>query len=928
MDRQPFYWLNEDSRVFLSRGYLSEGETPESRIRDIADKAEWYLKDMASKNSKPTDKFDGFADKFYDYMGRGYYSLSSPVWANYGKQRGLPVSCLTGDSWINTEHEGGTQIKNLKIGDKVLTHKGRFRKVVDIQTRQSTDDIYELKVKTRNTPIKITGNHPVLTNLGWVRVDELDSSLHYIATNQDIEHVGEEYTIIFDEIVQDQKNPTRYVATQCKNVKITEDVAWAMGLWFAEGSKNMDANKIPNGIRITMGIPFKDTVEKWSRIMKENFGLNGGIYESNVIRNGKENSWLTAHINSVQLAQWFTKEFGDGCKEKNVTTWIKNLPKPVLKKFFEGFYLGDGNKTKPKQSFTISNPKLAMSLYEIGLRCGYRMGLQMQEKASKLSTTSHVYRVNIYDNQGTINLSVNNARSGIKFSDGNRYCPFTLKKLNHNEMVYDITVEEDHSFSVSGVIVHNCFGSFIDDTMESIMYGVAENGMLMKNGGGTSGYFGKVRHRGAPITDQGESSGSVHFMQLYDTLASVVSQGSVRRGFFAAYQDIEHPDADEFLDIGTEGNPIQGLTTSVIVSDKFINDMKAGDQEKRKLWAKVLQRRSEIGYPYVMFGDNVNKNKPKVYKDKDMWIYASQMCSEISLPSSSDETFTCVLSSLNVLHWDEIKNTDAIEVITMFLDTVCEEFIRKTEGQEYLKRARKFSINHRALGLGILGWHSYLQSNMIPFESNTAARKNLEIAKALKEKSYAASGDLAEILGEPPLLEGYGMRNTTTMAIAPTKSSSFILGQVSQSIELEFSNCYVKDLAKIKVTIKNPYLEKLLKEKGKDTPSVWDSIKAADGSVQLLDFLTQEEKDVFKTFSEVNPYTIIDQAAVRQEYIDQSQSLNLMLDPTMSVKDINALYLYAWEMGIKNLYYSFSMSAAQSLTRKKVMSAGCAACEA
>ena len=172
----------------------------------------------------------------------------------------------------------------------------------------------------------------------------------------------------------------------------------------------------------------------------------------------------------------------------------------------------------------------------------------------------------------------------------------------------------------------SCFGSYIDDNMESILYGVAENGMLMKNGGGTSGYFGAVRHRGAPITDSGESSGSVHFMQMYDTLASVVSQGSVRRGFFAAYQDIDHPDADEFLDIGTEGNPIQGLTTGIVVSDSFIKEMKKGDAEKRRLWAKVLQRRSEIGYPYVLFGDNVNKNKPQVYKDKKMKIHASNMC--------------------------------------------------------------------------------------------------------------------------------------------------------------------------------------------------------------------------------------------------------------------------------------------------------------
>lgn len=474
----------------------------------------------------------------------------------------------------------------------------------------------------------------------------------------------------------------------------------------------------------------------------------------------------------------------------------------------------------------------------------------------------------------------------------------------------------------------SCFGSYIDDNMESILYGHAENGMLMKNGGGTSGYFGAVRGRGAPITDQGESSGSVHFMQMYDTLASVVSQGSVRRGFFAAYQDIEHPDADEFLDIGTEGNPIQGLTTGIVVSNKFIDEMKEGDPEKRRLWAKVLQRRSEIGFPYILYKDNVNDNKPQVYKDKGYDIYASNMCAEIALPSNVDETFTCVLSSLNLLHWDEIIQTDAIETLTVFLDTVCEEFIRKTEGQEYIRRARNFAKNHRALGAGVLGWHSYLQSNMIGFETREAAQKNLEIAKTFRERTHQASAEMAKYFGEPELLKGYGLRNTTTMAIAPTKSSSFILGQVSQSIEPEFSNCYVKDLAKMKVTIKNPYLSKLLDEKEKNEPDVWESIKNRDGSVQHLDFLTQEEKEVFKTFSEINPFSIVDQAATRQNYIDQGQSLNLMLDPDMSVREINQLYLYAHDLGIKSLYYSYSMSAAQSLTRKRVMSTDCAACEA
>jgi ribonucleoside-diphosphate reductase alpha chain len=479
----------------------------------------------------------------------------------------------------------------------------------------------------------------------------------------------------------------------------------------------------------------------------------------------------------------------------------------------------------------------------------------------------------------------------------------------------------DRGFPVS------CFGSFIDDSVESILYGHAENGMLMKSGGGTSGYFGAVRPRGAPIRGNGESSGSVHFMEMFDKLASVVSQGNVRRGFFSPYLPIDHPDADEFLDVATEGHPIQGLTTGITVSDEFLNKVKAGDPAARRLWVKVLQRRSEIGFPYILFSDNVNKGKPDVYKDLKMEIWASNMCSEIALPSSPEETFTCVLSSLNLLKWDEIVDTDAVQVLIMFLDTVVSEFIEKTSGQRYFERAHRFAVRHRALGAGVLGWHSYLQSKMIAFESAEAAKLNLLIAKTIRERADSASYDLARMFGEPELLKGYGRRNTTLLAIAPTKSSSFILGQVSQSIEPEFSNCYVKDLAKSKTTIKNPYLTKLLQEKGQDTHEVWELIKNMDGSVQHLTILTQEEKEVFKTFAEINPEAIITQASVRQTYIDQAQSINLMLDPDTPVKEINALYLLAWELGIKSLYYSFSMSKAQSLTRKRVMSQGCAACE-
>lgn len=473
----------------------------------------------------------------------------------------------------------------------------------------------------------------------------------------------------------------------------------------------------------------------------------------------------------------------------------------------------------------------------------------------------------------------------------------------------------------------SCFGSYVEDDMESILFGHAENGILMKGGGGTSGYFGELRGRGTPIKNSGESSGAVHFMKMFDTLASVVSQGSVRRGFFSAYLPIEHPDADEFLDIGTEGNPIQGLTHGITVTDAFLDKVKAGDKDARKLWAKVLQRRSEIGYPYILFTDNINKGRPEVYKDLDMPIYASNMCSEIALPSNPEETFTCVLSSVNLLHWEEIKETDAIETLTYFLDTVVTEFINKTEGKTYYARANRFAKRHRALGLGVLGWHSYLQSNMMSFEGRAAAKKNLEIAKTLREKTYKASADLAAKYGEPEILKGYGRRNATLMAIAPTKSSSAILGQVSQSIEPEFSNYYVKDLSKSKTTIKNPFLNKLLTELGKNTDEVWDSIQKADGSVQHLEFLTQEQKEVFKTFAEINPKAIIDQAAIRQEYIDQAQSINLMIPSDISVKEINALYLQAHEMGVKTLYYQYGMSQAQALSRKKVMNETCVSCE-
>lgn len=487
----------------------------------------------------------------------------------------------------------------------------------------------------------------------------------------------------------------------------------------------------------------------------------------------------------------------------------------------------------------------------------------------------------------------------------------------------------DRGFPIS------CFGSTPTDNMASILYTASEVGMMSKYGGGTSGYFGHLRPRGAEITNNGQSSGAVHFVKLFEQMTDTVSQGSSRRGRFAAYLPIDHPDIEEFLEIGVEGNDIQDVNHAVTVTDDWMKEMIAGDQEKREVWAKVLQRRVEMGYPYIFFTDTVNENKPEWYKDYP--ITHSNLCSEIALPDNEEWSFVCNLSSMNALHYDEWKETDAVQTMIYFLDAVMSEFIEKleamrdssdseyTEAFNFMERAYNFAKENRALGLGVLGWHSLLQSKMIAFESVEASLLNEEIHKIISERAKEASKELADKFGEPEVLKETGYRNATTMAIAPTTSSAFIIGQVSQSIEPLFSNYYVKDMSKIKTTVKNKYLQELLEEKGQNTPEVWADIKNHDGSVQHLSFLTEHEKNVFKTFAEINQYEIINQASVRQRFIDQSQSLNIMINPSMTTaKEINQLHLYAWENGIKSLYYQHSTSAAQEFYRSSV----CLACEA
>mgnify|MGYP002622478597 FL=1 len=475
----------------------------------------------------------------------------------------------------------------------------------------------------------------------------------------------------------------------------------------------------------------------------------------------------------------------------------------------------------------------------------------------------------------------------------------------------------------------SCYGTQVQDDTFDILRGAAEIGAMSKVGGGTATYFGKLRPRGAKISTGGETNGSVSMMELFNTTTNIISQGKVRRGSWAAYLDVEHPDIEEFLQIRSEGHPIQDVSFAVCIGDQWMKEMIKGDVKKREIMAKIHKKRSETGYPYIFFTDNVNNARPHVYKDKGLKITHSQLCAEIMEYTDDEKSFVCCLSSMNLLHYDEWKDPatkkDPVMIMTAFLDAVYSEFIEKAKDIPFMEKAVRFAKDHRSIGIGALGYHSYLQSKGIPFESIQARLINKEMFAHIMRQTNQMSTQLAMMGGVSDFMDGYDYRHSTRMAVAPTTSSSFILGQVSPSIEPLQSNYFTKDLAKGKFTYKNPYLKDLLAEKGKDDAATWKDIMMKGGSVQHLDFLTQEEKDVFKTFAEISQMEIIQQAADRQVFIDQGQSLNVMISDDVPLKDVNQLVIKAWELGIKTLYYQRGVNQAQAVGRDIL---NCAVCEA
>jgi len=454
----------------------------------------------------------------------------------------------------------------------------------------------------------------------------------------------------------------------------------------------------------------------------------------------------------------------------------------------------------------------------------------------------------------------------------------------------------------------SCFGIDTPDSIRGIGLTNAELMRLTSYGGGVGISLSRIRGRGAEITGNGQSEGIVPWAKIYDSTIVATNQGSVRRGAASVNLDINHIDIKEFLQIrrpkGDPNRQCLNLHQCIIVDDAFMKRLQDRDSEAMSLWLEILKSRVETGEPYIMFKDNVNKDNPLAYRMNNLDVSMTNICSEITLHTDEEHSFICCLSSLNLAKYDEWKNTDVVEVATYFLDGVMEEFIVKTNGKDSMERSHRSAKKGRALGLGVMGWHTFLQQKGLPFNSLASTAWTHTIFSDIRQKAEAASRQMAVEYGEPLWCKGTGMRNTHVMAVAPTVSNSRI-NSCSAGIEPQPANVYVFNGAKGTFIVKNPELEKLLISKDKNQSKVWDQILVDNGSVANLpnDIMTEDEKEIFLTFPEINQLALIQQAAIRQKYIDQTQSLNVAFDPTDSPKWINQVHMEAHKLGIKTLYY-------------------------
>lgn len=898
-----YEWLNKDSREFLDRGYILN-QTPEERVRDIAESAEKIL------------KIKGFADKFEDYMSRGWYSLSSPVWANFGNDRGLGISCfgteyqdetsdiLRGVSEIGmmTKMGGGTagyfgnlrprgsEIKNngtsngsvmfMKMYDTMMnvisqgsTRRGNYAAYLPIDH----GDIHEfLRIREEGHSIQDL-SFAVTIPEGWMQ-DMIDGDKEkrqiWAKVLKKRSETGYPYLFFSDNV-----NKSKPQAYKDKGLEIKTSQLCVSG-----------DQRVPTqfGMKLVKDLYHKgDSLILTDGHKKVNSSPMKLIYSNAptykiTLENGMTHTVTADHevkvYDSNKSKGYKMVQCGDLNKEDKVMVQSKEgLFGPRNMKdeaFLLGLYQSDGTK---------SDSSVMLDVWEND----FDIIEEVEKKYSNL-LKKYDYKPR-YSTKGESFVDCNTGQSNVKKK--RLTSEFLKKELNFKkESVPEWIWESDK-----------------DTHWEYI------RGLLIADG---TVYVSESKGNPIQLNYAGVNIEFLRDLQLlFNNLGLRTSIKVLREGGYTSLPDGSGGHKDYLTKtcyrLIVENKPdcllIEKYTSVLSRKEVYIEDRTYRDNIKKCYKVQSVE--------YV--GDQ------EVYcvtvdSDEHLWVcngVITSNCSEILEYTSDDKSFTCCLSSMNLLHYDDWKDTDAVKTLTYFLDAVLTEFIDKASNIPYFEKAVKFAKEHRSIGLGVLGWHSFLQSKMIPFESMEAKYLNNEIFNHINEQSLEASQELAHMFGEPYILLGYGERFSTRLAIAPTTSSSFILGQISPSIEPLHSNYFVKDLAKGKFVYKNPYLKKVLSTKGKDTPEVWKDILMHGGSVQHLDFLNDNEKGVFKTFGEISQLEIVTQAAQRQKYIDQGQSLNLMIHPDTSVKDINKLIIEAWRKGIKTLYYQRSANVAQEVGR-------------
>ena len=485
----------------------------------------------------------------------------------------------------------------------------------------------------------------------------------------------------------------------------------------------------------------------------------------------------------------------------------------------------------------------------------------------------------------------------------------------------------------------SCFGIDVADSINDIGKKNLEMMLLAKHGGGVGIGINQIRPAGAKITGNGTSDGVVPFCKIYDSTILATNQGSVRRGAASVNINIDHSDFEEWLEIrepkGDVNRQSLNLHQCVVVGDKFMRRLEQGDQEARRKWGRLLQKRKATGEPYILFKGNTNKNNPQAYKQNGLKVHMTNICSEITLHTDESHSFVCCLSSLNLAKYEEWKDTNLIYDATFFLDGVMEEFIQRAKGLAGFENAVRSAQKGRALGLGVLGWHTYLQEKGIPFEGLLSQFETRKIFSQIKIESERASMDLAETYGEPLWCVGTGMRNTHLRAVAPTVSNSKLSGNVSPGIEPWAANVFTEQSAKGTFIRKNPTLESLLEDVGLNNEEIWDKILEDGGSVQGIERLDNiligdheiPAKEVFRTFKEINQLELVNQAGIRQQYVDQSVSLNLAFPSEATPKWLNKVHMDAWKKGVKTLYYVRTESVLRGDIAANAMDPSCVSCD-